>query len=88
MGVTPARLERIPSNELPPQELKTGIRVTHVWPRDVAKHVGLAAARSAGTGPAETLEGKIGFFAVIPLHGELFADELNVFWLKSHGNGA
>ena len=37
---------------------------------------------------AETLEGEIGFFAVIPPHGELFTDKLNISWLKSHGPGA
>jgi hypothetical protein len=88
VAVTPARLERIPSDVLPPEELKTGIRVTHVRSRDVAQHVWLATARSAWASPAETLEGKIGLFSVIPLHGKLFADELNVFGRKSHGNGA
>ena len=85
MAVTPAGLESVPSDELPAQKLKTGVRVTHARPRDVAQHVWFAAASSAGAGASQMLEWKIGFFAVIPLYRQLFADQLNVFWLKSHG---
>lgn len=85
MTVAPARLEGVPSDILPAKELKTGVRVTHVRPRDVAKNVWLAAASGAGTGASQTLEFEIGFLAVIPLHRQFVADELNVFWLKSHG---
>jgi hypothetical protein len=85
VAVTPAWLERIPSDELPAQKLKAGVRVTHARPRDVAQHVWFAAASSAGAGASQMLEWKIGFFAVIPLDRQLFADQLNVLWFKSHG---
>ena len=87
MAITPARLDGIPSDILPANKLKAGVRVTHVRPRDVAEHVRLAAAGSAGAGASQALEGKIGFFAIIPLHRQFVADELNVLGRESHGNG-
>jgi hypothetical protein len=85
VAITPARLEGIPSDILPADELKARVGVTHVGPLDVPQHIGLAAAGSTGAGAAETLKGKIGFFAIVPLHCEFGADELDIFWLKSHG---
>jgi hypothetical protein len=82
--VTPARLERIPSNILPAKELKACVRVTHVRSLDVPQYVRLAAAGSAGAGPSQAFKGEIGFFAIIPVHREFVTDELDIFRLKSH----
>lgn len=83
--VSPARLERIPSDVLPAHEFKTGIRVTHVWPRDVAENIRLAPARSAGAGAPERLQAKIGLGAVVPSNRQLAADELDVGQFQAHG---
>jgi hypothetical protein len=77
--IGPARLERIAADELPAGQLETGFGIAHVRPIDVAQYVRLAATGSAGTRASQTFQQKIGLIPVIPPHGELFADELNVF---------
>jgi len=81
MAVPPPGLERIPSDELPAEKLKTIARITYVWPLDIAQHIRLSATRSTRAGAAKTFQGEIGFAAIGPLHGQFVADELNILWL-------
>lgn len=78
MAITPARLKRVATDHLPADELKARWRVTDIWTRYIPQHVRLATTRGARAGSAKALESEVRFFAIIPLQGELGADELNV----------
>lgn len=82
--IAPTRLHSISSDKLPSEELKTGISVTHVRPRDVAEHVGLAATTGAGAGAAQPVEQDIGFFPVIPPNSQLVPDQLEIRGFLAH----
>jgi hypothetical protein len=78
MTISPAWLERIAANQLPPAELETLRRVSHTRPRDMAEHVRLPTTSRAGTRAAQALEWEVRFFAITPLQSEVVPDELRV----------
>ena len=51
---------------------------------DLAKNVCFAFAASAGAGPAQGFELNETFLPILPLDGQLFADDLQI--LRSHAS--
>jgi hypothetical protein len=84
VAISPLWLQGIATDQLPSGKFETLGRVSHIRPGNIAQHIRLATARSARAGPPQTLKGKVGFFAIIPLQGEFFPDELNVLRRKAH----
>jgi hypothetical protein len=84
VSVGPARLQRVTAYEIETGEAKTLVRISHLGPRDITKHVGFATARRARTCASQRLKFEKRFRAVIPRDRELAAYLLNVCWLESH----
>ena len=84
MTVAPGRLEGITTDQMPPGKFKTLRGVMDFRPNDVAEHIRLAAAGSAGAGSAQQAEGQKRFSPVVPLDRKLAPDLLDILWLEAH----
>ena len=84
MSVSPARLERVSTDDSESSEHKAFFGIANFGPHDTAENVRLTTARSTGTGAAQEFQPKIRFGSVVPLDRKLVADQLNVFRRHSH----
>jgi hypothetical protein len=84
VAVGPARLQGVATDQLPAHEFETGRRVTHIRPRNIPQHVGLAATQRARASATKAFQRQVRFQLVVPTHGQLAANQLNVRELKSH----
>jgi hypothetical protein len=55
-----------------------------VWPRDVAEHIGLAAASCAWAGAPQRFQLDERLHAIVPGNGKLVTDLLDVYRLQAH----
>src|SRR5438477_11070459 len=83
--IAPGRLHRITAHDLESGKLKTALRIIHARLKDISEHIGFSATSRAGAGAAKKLQIQIGFAPVIPLHGQLMSDLLDVLGLQAHG---
>src|SRR5206468_6312318 len=77
VSIRPARLQRITAHQIEAGKLKTFVRVTYMWTRDIPQHVRLATARCARTRASQHFGLEIRFRPVVPSNGQLVAYLLN-----------
>ena len=84
MAITPARLQRISTDDSESSEHKAFFGVANFGPQDISENIRLSAARGAGTGAAQEFQPKIRFGSVVPLDRKLVANQLNIFCRHPH----